>query len=135
MINKSSFFLLFLFLCFSAVVFVFLCFLLWLMSLWCFSFFLFLNREFWTINLPSFRNCKMKTTQILLLKLWLFSFKILRGFSMSWPGPCEKLISSLQNNLLFLLLCFPFILEISQSTNVVEFLLHHTQRSTDNRFQ
>lgn len=41
MINKSSFFLLFLFLCFSAVVFGFLCFLLWLMSLWCFSFFLF----------------------------------------------------------------------------------------------
>lgn len=47
------------------------------------------KRGFWTINLYSFRNCKMTAALILLLKLCPFFFKILRTFSTIWRRPCE----------------------------------------------
>lgn len=51
--------------------------------------FLFLIRDSWTISLINFSNFKTKATQILLLKLFLFSLKILTDFLMNLPKLCE----------------------------------------------
>lgn len=67
------------------VVFVFLCFGSDFVGL-CF---VGERRGSWMLSSYSFSNFKMRATQILLLKLSLFSLKILRGFSMISPELCE----------------------------------------------
>lgn len=61
---------------------------------WRFSddgFFLVVRRDIWMISLHSFRNCKMRATQILWWKWCPSSLKILRNFSTIWREPCENL--------------------------------------------
>ena len=48
-----------------------------------------MKRDIWMTSLNNFRNCKMRTVQILLLRLCLFSLMILRSSSTIWPELCE----------------------------------------------
>lgn len=53
------------------------------------GFLLVVKRDFWTTSLNNFRNCKMRIAQILWLRLCLFSLRILRSSSLTWPELCE----------------------------------------------
>ena len=53
------------------------------------GFLLVVKRGFWTTSLNNFRNCKMRTAQILWSRLCLFSLRILRSSSTTWPELCE----------------------------------------------
>lgn len=44
-------------------------------------------------SLNNFRNCKMRTAQILWLRLCLFSLMIPRSSSTTWPELCENFLS------------------------------------------
>lgn len=61
------------------------------------------RRGFWMVSFCSFSSCKMRATQILLLKWCLYSLKILRSFSMISPELCED-----PRSFLFFVSFFPF---------------------------
>lgn len=57
------------------------------------GFFFFRWRDFLMINSNNCNNCKMKVTQILWLKLFIFSLRILKGLSVNLLKHCEYWIS------------------------------------------